>query len=231
MKKIISLILVLVLVLTLPACGVNKKEEEAKHIFEISKSAYDQITLAYEITDRYASDIYDAWYMAIYSKKDATMNATSNLADELYLSQEELAEASAYARAVEVFNEDWDALTEEQKDVHRNENPDVMFYYYKDTGLFSFCVRVVTYAYMLNGEAEQARNALDEAKILMKELSENYSDYEHYPNLKGYFTTTSSYFGFCENPDGSFEQYTETNNTYRNEIRDYTSDLDFIFED
>ena len=117
--------------------------------------------------------------------------------------------------------------------MYRSKSPDAIFVVFDDLdmGLFSLCVRLINYAYTFNGEAEQARGALDEAKVLMKELSENYSDYEHYPNLKGYFTTTSSYFEFCENPDGSFDQYTETNNSYRNEIRDYTSDLDFIFED
>ena len=71
---------------------------------------------------------------------------------------------------------------------------------------------------------------MDEAKVLMKELSEKYSDYEHYPNLKGYYTTTKSFFDFCQNPTGNFEQYKNTLNDYRNEARDYISDLDYIFE-
>ena len=37
---------------------------------------------------------------------------------------------------------------------------------------------------------------LDNIYTNMKELSEEYSDYEHYPNLKGYYTTTSSFFDF-----------------------------------
>ena len=49
------------------------------------------------------------------------------------------------------------------------------------------------------GAGKKAQTALNEAKAQMKELSEKYSDYEHYPNLKGYYTTTSSFFDFCNN--------------------------------
>ena len=64
----------------------------------------------------------------------------------------------------------------------------------------------------------------------MKKLSEKYSDYEHYPNLKGYYTTTKSFFDFCQNPTGSFAQYKNMLNDYRNEACDYISVLDYIFE-
>lgn len=71
---------------------------------------------------------------------------------------------------------------------------------------------------------------MESAKTQMRALSEKYSDYEHYPNLKGYYTTTSSYFEFCQNPEGTFEQVQDTINDYRNKARDYKSDLDYIFE-
>lgn len=57
-----------------------------------------------------------------------------------------------------------------------------MFSYYSDD-LFSFCVKCVIGAYKANGEIDKAQVTLDEAKSLMKEMSEKYSDYEHYPNL------------------------------------------------
>lgn len=68
-------------------------------------------------------------------------------------------------------------------------------------------------------KVEKAQTALDAAKAQMKELSQEYSDYEHYPNLKGYYTTTSAFFDFCNNPFGSFEQLKDTINH------------DYIFED
>ena len=65
----------------------------------------------------------------------------------------------------------------------------------------------------------------------MKTLSEKYSDYEHYPALKGYYTTTDAFFDFCQNPSGSFEQVKTTINDYRNDCRSYNKDLNYIFED
>ena len=76
-----------------------------------------------------------------------------------------------------------------------------------------------------------AQTTPDEAKVLMKKLSKMYSDYEHYPNLKGYYTTTKSFFDFCQNPTGSFAQYKNMLNDYRNEACDYISDLDYILEE
>ena len=65
----------------------------------------------------------------------------------------------------------------------------------------------------------------------MKKLSDDYSDYEYYPNLKEYFTNTTAFFGFCLEPEGSFEQVVETFNNYRNDARDYYYDLNYVFED
>lgn len=52
-------------------------------------------------------------------------------------------------------------------------------------------------------------------------------------HLRGrrYYTSTSSFFEFCQNPTGSFEQVVNTINDYKNEARDYKNDLDYIFED
>ena len=65
----------------------------------------------------------------------------------------------------------------------------------------------------------------------MKDMSLQYSDYEHYPNLKGYYTTTNAFFEFCQNPTGSFEQVKDTINKYRNDARSYRNELAYIFED
>ena len=99
------------------------------------------------------------------------------------------------------------------------------------SNLFSFCVRVVNGAYKANGKEQYVQELLDSAKAQMKEMSEKFSDYEHYPALKGYYTTSSSFFDFCENPSGSFEQIKTTIEDYRSTARDYKSDLDYIFED
>ena len=66
----------------------------------------------------------------------------------------------------------------------------------------------------------------------MKTLSEKYSDYTYYPKLKEFYTTVDSFFHFCEDPFGnSFKQMTDAIEKYKNQARDYQSDLDYIFED
>ena len=223
MKRVITLFLLLALVFSFTACGGGNKKA-----FEASKLAYDSIDVAYEITEQFGSDVYEAWRMAIYEDEEILENGSAHLATELNLSKEEIIDGGAYLLAG-ILDRDWDNATETEKDELRDMVDD-SFEIFEDD-LFSFCVMVVSNAYIVNGEVEKAQAALDEAKGKMKELSENYSDYEHYPNLKGYYTTTSSFFDFCQNPTGSFEQIKTTVNDYKNEARDYISDLDYIFED
>lgn len=222
MKRIVSLVLVLAMCISLCACGGNKKA------FEASKAAYESITVAYEITDQYGSDIYEAWRLGIYDDEEILDDGVAHLATELNLTEDEIIDGVAYTVA-QIMGSDWESISDEEKDEYRAMS-DYAFSIFEDD-LFSFCVMAVSNAYIVNGEAEKAQTALEEAKAQMKELSEKYSDYEHYPNLKGYYTTTSSFFDFCQDPEGSFEQVKTTINDYRNEARDYISDLDYIFED
>ena len=223
MKKIVSLILVLVMCLSLCACGGSDKKA-----FEASKLAYDNIDIAYEITEQFGEDLYEAWRLGIYDDDEIMEEGTKYLADELYLSEDELRAGVAH-RIATLIGQDWDEMPEEDKEKYIKAADS--FFSIMEDDLFSFCVMVVKDAYLLNGKVEEAETALNAAKAQMKELSAEYSDYEHYPNLKGYYTTTSSFFDFCNNPTGSFEQVKETVNSYRNEARDYISDLDYIFEE
>ena len=220
MKKVISLLLVMVMCLSLVACGGGEKKA-----FEASKAAYDNIDIAYEITEQFGSDIYEAWRLGIYDDDEILDDGAAHLATELSLSADEIRAGAVYT----IYKDEWDTMSDEEKDELIDE-ADLFFSYFEDD-LFSFCVMAVSNAYVVNGKVEEAQTALDAAKAQMKELSSEYSDYEHYPNLKGYFTTTSSFFDFCQNPTGSFEQVKETVNNYKNEARDYISDLDYIFED
>lgn len=221
-RKIIAVILTLVMCVSMCSCGGNKKA------FEASKAAYDNIDIAYEITEQFGSDIYEAWRLGIYDDEELLKDGVAYLAKELSLSEDELKEGVGHVIS-EMAGKDWSEVSDEDK-ATITENTNIVFGIMEDE-LFSFCVNVVTGAYIENGKVEEAQNALNDAKAQMKELSEKYSDYEHYPNLKGYYTTTSSFFDFCQNPTGSFEQVKDTINDYKNEARDYISDLDYIFED
>ena len=212
-KKAVSLLMTGTMMLTLCSCGKGKKA------FELSKIAYDNTSMAYEAVEAMGSDIYEAWRLGIYEDDEMSVEL---LASELSLSEEDIVKGVA-AFWVELGGVD----SAEEVDV---ELANSAFSAMEDS-LFSYCVSVVNEAYAANGTIEEIQGYLDEAKAKMKELSEDYSDYEHYPNLKGYYTTTNSFFDFCKNPSGSFEQVKTTINDYKNEARDYSNDLDYIFED
>lgn len=224
MKKLVSTIMVIVMSMSIVGCGGGNKKA-----FNVSKTAYDNIDIAYEITEEFGEDIYEAWRLGIYEDDEILEDGIKYLAGELSLSEDEIREGAAYALVVNVAKDDWTEISEEDKTYFRD-NADYSFELMKDN-LFSYCVMVVASAYTVNGKVDEAQTALNTAKEQMKELSEKYSDYEHYPNLKGFYTTTSAFFDFCQNPTGSFEQVKQTINDYRKEGRDYISDLDYIFEE
>jgi hypothetical protein len=224
MKKIVSIILAAAMVIAMTACGGNK----SKKAFEASKEAYNNVNAAYEITEKYGSDIYEAWRLGIYKDDEVMEQGCSYLATELYLTEDEIAGGVAYTVAY-ILGKDWDSLSEDEKDTLLV-GADGTFKTMEDD-LFSWCVMVVSNAYIVNGKVDEAQGYLTTAKEEMKNLSENYSDYEHYPALKGYYTTTSSFFDFCQNPTGSFEQLKTTIENYKTTARDYNADLNYIFED
>ena len=251
MKKIIALLLALVMALSLCACGKtvcsvegceNEAVEDAtydepycsKHLaskkaFDVSKEAYDNINSAYLTVEKYGSDIYEAWRLGIYEDDEILDDGCKHLATELNLSEAELLDGLAYTIAPMLFDKEWDELSEEEKDNLRGFG-NTAFSAFEDD-LFSFCVMVASNAYITNGKVAEVQECLSQSKTLMKELSDLYSDYEHYPALKGYYTTTSSFFDFCQNPTGSFEQIKTTTEDYKSTARDYKADLDYIFED
>ena len=222
MKKIILLFLVLAICFSAVACngesGNNAPNKETA--FDIAKEAYAKIDIAYKITDKFGSDIYEAWRLGIYEKDEILNDGVGYLSSELSLSESEIIAGVALFLADD--GEEPESLTKTKAN---------FYFKYLEDNLFSFCLATVSSAYEANGTAAEAQNALNSAKDLMKKMSEKYSDYEHYPNLKEYYTTTKAFFAFCQEPTGSFEQVKITINDYRNEVRNYVNDLDYIFED
>lgn len=212
MKKALSLILVLALCLGLCACGGNNN----KDAFTTSQEAFDKITTAYQATNEFSEDIYEAWFLGVNSS--SKYNDDSELdefADEMHIELEHIQQAIANLRGKDSYSYgDWSRL-----------------YYLYNYSYFSAWVSVISEAYKCSGKAESIRSELAEAKALMKTLSDKYSDYEHYPSLKKYFTNTLAFFDFCCNPEGSFEQVKDTFNGHRNNARVYFFDLNYIFSD
>ena len=228
MRKAISLLLVLCIVLALCGCGSTKKA------FEISKDAYNEISAAYQITEELGHDLYSGIHVAIYGS-DAVKgsNVLENLSEEcIYISREELKAGLSYSLATYKYEESWDDLSDEEKDKYFElaEIYDFSDEHISENQRFIACWTVI-HAYELNGSVAKAYACLESAKVLMRELSDKYSDYEHYPNLKGFYTTTNSYLDAIETFKMSFEAYKDLHTQYEKEARDYKADLDYIFED
>lgn len=102
MKRAVSLALAAVMLLSLAACGGGKN----KRAFEASKAAYDNVNAAYEITEEYGSDIYEAWRLGIYDKDEILKDGCSYLAQKLHISEEEIVAGVAYSIA-EASGESW----------------------------------------------------------------------------------------------------------------------------
>ena len=215
----------------------DKQKESVKNndvlkkalIFVLASKAYNDVEEAYAITENFGFDIYEAWRMGIHDKDEIKKDGVKYLAKELKLSESDLQDGAAAYVYEALSDENWSDASEEDKDKYRGMTTYYITIFEDD--LFSFCVNIVSSAYKVNGEAEIVQTALDSAKIEMREMSEKYSDYEHYSNLKSYYTTTNAFFEFCQNPTGSFNQVVDTINNYRNDARSYRNDLAYIFSD
>lgn len=211
MKRTIALLLTLAMLLSLTACF--KKGEKA---FDNSQEAFDCVTAAYLSTNTFSEDIYEAWYLGVNSKFDyneATEFAA--FAAKMHIEQTHIEEAVARLSGKSEFEaSQWASLS--------------LRY---DGSYFSAWVSVVSEAYKCSGKTVEIEAQLNAAKKAMKALGDEYSDYEHYPALKEYFTNTMAFYDFCCHPEGSFEQVVETFNAYRNTARECFFDLNYVFDD
>jgi len=220
MKRIAAVVMVMLVLISAVACG----ETKSKGAFEMSKEAYNEVSAAYNVADNMSDDIYEAWRLGIQEGEDLTVRT---LAEELHINESDLVEGICkYMLDDEYEIATEEVLQKERSDARRTFSTAVSL----DSG-WQYVICFVENAYEVNGMLDSAKSSISSAKTIMKDMSAKYSDYEHYPALKGYFTSVNSLLSWCESPDGAFEQAKTTVNDYRNEIRDYQQDLDYIFED
>ena len=230
MKRLLAILLVLTLCLGFSACG-----NDSNDAFNESKIAYEKINEAYEMVNEFSQDVYTAWNMGINDRDDIDGKSTSSY----YTSYNDAEELAYFARKLNISADDLKAAAAHLAGVDEYDpgSSSKMGTWYAlhsifySSSFFSACVDLVSTAYELNGTADRITSLLEEAKGYMKQLSDKYSDYEHYPSLKKYFTNTTAFFGFCLSPEGSFNQVVDTFNDYRNNARDYFYDLNYVFED
>ena len=220
MKKITSVILVLLLMFALCACN---GEQQA---YEACKVVYENTRYAQEIAELLSSDIYQAWGVGIYERDEILEKGTKHLAKTLNLSSDELLEGVGYANGM-LWEGEWENLDDDTKRIYKQQ--DSLYFNLNKDKVFNACVIVVIDSYIVNGKLKDAQNALEVASEQMKILSEKHSDYEHYDKIKEYFAITKSFLDFSQNPSGNYEQAGETINDYEKRERDCINALEFAF--
>ena len=109
MKRILFLLLVLILVVTMPACSSSNPSEPESNVQELT-DFYNKLAESKELLDTLADDIYDNWYAAEHN------NAFGGDADRAILAaQQENAEnltkiKSLDAEIVDLYKEVKDSL-------------------------------------------------------------------------------------------------------------------------
>lgn len=217
---------------SISASAAILNDARASYTFNLSKAAYQNINSAYDIVHQFGTDLYSSWYLVSYQSNDLmNTNTVKAIASEVqYLDEEDIQKGLAFVLANNKYKEDWYELSEDKKndyiEMAGNYNGDDFF---NQTNCLFITTWSVIRAYEVNGKTEEAGEYLNIAQTYMRELSEKYSDYEHYPNLKGFFTMAGSYLDVCCDSELSFTQFKDVKNQYEKEARDYINDLDFIF--
>lgn len=208
-------------------------EEKEKAKLAYGKEAYDNIKTAWNIAEQIGDDLYNVWHGCVWEKEEMVDKGIQFFVDETTLSEQEVIEGLASRHYVNLqFAKTgiyWNDLSENDKQAYRNSVTEAIEKASRANQYMDMndALGSIVNAYKLNGKIYSAQELLETAKQAMKELSE---DYEHYPDLKDFYTTTSALVDFCGSPSGSLDQYSALLNDYRKEARDYMNDLDFIFE-
>ncbi len=204
------------------------------NVYHNAKSAYEKIDTAYNKTNDFSHDIYQAWFEGINNTTDVRYGdddydyGLKYLVKDMNITYEEAKIGIAYA----YYGKNWrnEINISNAEDYEVDELYRKLLNKYDYDQLFSATVYIVTSTYKATEKTNEIELELEEAKTLMKIMSRKHSDYIHYPDLKNYLTNTRSFFAFCANPEGSFEQVVQTFNNYRNQSRQYYYALDYIFE-
>lgn len=208
-----------------------EEEDTKKARFNCAREAYKNIKSVWDFVDTWAGDLYNAWHGAIMEEDEIEDNVIPYFVENTNLSEAEVSEGFAIVAYTYLSNKPdgvaWGSLSEERKQAWQDATVEAFNRSYPD---FREAILMVTCVYGLNGNYQIALDTMETAKENMKIMGEQYADYEHYPSLKSFFTTTSAMLEFCASPSGSFQQYQNLLNDYRKEARDYINDLDYIFE-
>lgn len=94
---------------------------------------------------------------------------------------------------------------------------------------WNYSLWIVEEAITLRGDYDIITEDMATAEKVLQSLTEEYDDYTYYPKLKDYYAAIKSYVEFFKSPSGSFKQLADTINNYENGIRTLESDVSFLF--
>jgi len=94
---------------------------------------------------------------------------------------------------------------------------------------WEYSLWIVEEAITLRGDYDTVNANMAAAEKVLQSLTEEYDDYTYYPKLKEYYSAIKSYVDFFTSPSGSFNQLADTINSYENGIRTLESDVSFLF--
>lgn len=94
---------------------------------------------------------------------------------------------------------------------------------------WQFCIWIVEEAITSRGDYKTIDENMADAEKILQTLTEEYDDYTYYPKLKDYYAAIKSYAEFFKSPSGSFNQLADTINNYESKIRTLESDVGFLF--
>ena len=240
MKKIISILLVIAICLSFSACAT--KNDKA---YNLSKDVFSEISAAFEIMEQISGDIISAWTVGIYDTKALGYSDGFELfCNSVSLSEDDIWKGLAYYEYITdeyseysnpdftFFNLDYyiEYLIENKSTFYFNSSYNNSGIIYKYDNVFTGCVMLVIYSYEQNGKIGEVEELLTSAELKIKQLSEKYSDYEHYSSLKEYYSTARSMFSFCQSPTGTLEQAKNNTNNYKNTADTCYNNLYYFFE-
>lgn len=243
MKKIIAILLAAIMCFSLVSCG-NKRA------FELTQNAFFEISKSVDILKQISNDIISAWTIGIYD--ESTLKHYGDgfdwLCENVSLSKDDMLDGLAYYKSLDIQPEYVEILCDPELGLYNDYYEyykeavrkfyDAYFYgSYEETGIlnvydkvFSGCVMLVVYSYEANGKLSEIEQSLTSAEAKIKDLSNKHSNYEHYENIKEYYSTARTMYNFCKLPTGTLEQAKSNINDYKNTADSCYNSMYYFFQ-
>lgn len=210
MRRIVSVILIIMILMFTVSCA-NLSQSKKEIEYEAANTAYQDLVKAHELCIDIMDSMYGAWYFSIYKYDD--YSGSNGFKEFCY-------EANLYSQ---------DAL-DAVGVIFEMDNVSAYAAYETLLDDFDWSIAIVEQVYKSNGTYNDIENCLSNAKLSLKSVTNEYSDYTGYSVLKSYYSEISAYYEFCKSPTGSFAQLKTTIDNYETNLRNYKNDLSFIFE-